>query len=154
MRWISVVSTLEIFPHRHQLSIKYFRETACGKAEKRCHEQLHYRQVSVYTCMSKIWIQVLTFSSHWFIAVCFILRSLNQTWPSTSEMLKCGCSRPKRFLATIPKIGCQSIWGRSTPGRALIAKHARMFLRAFTSQMATTNAAGVLPVQITFNTPK
>jgi len=32
--------------HRHQLSVKWFSETACGKTEKGCHEQIHHRQVS------------------------------------------------------------------------------------------------------------
>ena len=33
------------FFHRHQLSIKWFSETACGLTEKGCHEQVHHRQM-------------------------------------------------------------------------------------------------------------
>lgn len=34
--------------HRFQLSVKWMSETACGKTEKGCHEQIHHRQVSFF----------------------------------------------------------------------------------------------------------
>jgi len=78
--------TIGDFFHRHQLSVKWFSETACGQTEKGCHEQIHHRQVSQRSLHTNIDIRALTFA---LVAGWLLYRLFKQIGISISEMLKC-----------------------------------------------------------------